>query len=208
MTAWALVPCLEAQAPTGEVTRIVDGLNDRLSQLRDLSADFTQTIESLNQSRHEEGHLYMARSGRARWEYDHPETRIWVMNGDRVVDYDPGQNLLVVRTVDEAYYDRLPLMSVFGRRNFTDEFERFSLLPASEGHVAGSRVLRAVPKRDTDIGDIVIEVDPVSFDIRRLFVRFDNGDTNDLTFSNILVNTGLTDALWDFVPPPGTDVLD
>jgi outer membrane lipoprotein-sorting protein len=58
------------------------------------------------------------------------------------------------------------------------------------------------------VEDIMLEVDPQSFDIRRLLMRYRDGSTNDFVFNAVLTNTGLTDALWEVVPAPGTDIID
>lgn len=200
-----------AQQSTRENSRIVDGLNDHLAQVRDMSADFVQILDDgLNQPQRQEGHLYLERSGRARWEYDYPQTRLYVVSGNVVTDYMPGENMLRRRSVDDETIERIPLMSVLGRRNLRDEFERIDLMSpdAVQPQTPGTRVLRLVPSRESGIEDIVLEVDPASFDIRRLIMRYRDGSTNDFLFSSILTNTGLTDGLWEVVPLPGTDVVD
>ena len=47
-----------------------------------------------------------------------------------------------------------------------------------------------------------------SFDLRRLRMRYQDGSTNDIVFDAIVTNVGLTDALWEIVPAPGTDIVD
>jgi outer membrane lipoprotein-sorting protein len=199
-----------AQTPTEEVVRIVDGVTGYLEGIRDMSADFVQVVEfGLNQTRREKGHVYLDQSGKARWEYLDPETRFWVMDGNTVRDYIPGENLFRVATVDPAYFDRLPLMSLFGRRNLDREFE-FRLLEreTAGARLEGTRILRVIPERETDIRDILIEVDAVSFELRRLFIEAGDGSTNDLVFENVLTNTGLSDSLWKLVPPEGTEIIE
>ena len=200
-----------AQDSTAENARIVDGVNDRLAEIRDMSADFVQILDDgLNQPRREEGHLYLERSEKARWEYDYPETRLFVVDGNVMSDYLPAENLLRRRVVEGEVFDRIPLMSILGRDNLRNEFARIDLLDreSARPEVEGTRVLRLLPRRETAVEDIVIEVDPQSFDIRRLLMRYRDGSTNDLVFSGILTNTGLTDGLWEIVPAPGTDIID
>jgi len=200
-----------AQNPTAEVERIVDGLNRYLAEVRDMSADFVQIQDNgLNQPRREEGHVYLHRSRKMRWEYDRPEVKIYVVDGDRESDYLPGENLLRRRRVDERFYDQVPLMSILGRQNVMDEVYQTRLLPIGtpEARVEGARALRLVPRRESDVQDIFLEVDPESFDIRRLKMTYVNGDTTDFVFSNVQTNIGLSDALWEIVPAPGTDIVD
>lgn len=190
-----------------DLGRVVDGINDQLAATHDLSADFVQIIEQdLEPTFREEGHVYLRDSGDARWEYDLPTARMFLTDGDIAVEYTPGENLMRRRRVEPGEFDLLPLMSVLGRRNLRDEFERFETLTA-DPQVEGMRVIRAYPKRESSIEYIVIEADPASFVIRRLLVK-SPGQTNDLRFNNVLTNTGLTDALFEFEPPSGTEIVD
>jgi outer membrane lipoprotein carrier protein len=196
-----------AQAPASEVARIVDGISDRLAGTRDMSADFVQVSGSLNRTHRDEGHVYLTGSGKARWEYDHPETRLFVYDGNISLEYRPEDNMARIQRIGEDAYGRLPLMSVLGRRNLREEFQEFQLL-TSAPQVEGASVLQAFPRRQSDIERIVIEADPQSFQVRRLFIEYVGGSSNDLIFDNVMTNTGLSDALFEFVPPAGTDIVD
>jgi outer membrane lipoprotein-sorting protein len=115
-----------------------------------------------------------------------------------------------MRSIPPEAYDAMPLMSVFGRRNLIDLFGEFQLLDPAGATVAGTHVVRAYPKQETDVEHIVIETGetaPGEFVIRRLFIQYTNS-SNDIVFSNVLTNTGLSDGLWELDVPSGTDVVD
>jgi outer membrane lipoprotein-sorting protein len=193
------------------IDRVVQGLNRELAGMRDMTGDFVQIVASpLNETTRQEGHVYLARGGRARWEYDLPETEVYLYDGDTSYEYKPAQNLYRMRSIPPEAYDAMPLMSVFGRRNLIDLFGEFQLLDPAGATVAGTHVVRAYPKQETDVEHIVIETGetaPGEFVIRRLFIQYTNS-SNDIVFSNVLTNTGLSDGLWELDVPSGTDVVD
>jgi len=65
-----------------------------------------------------------------------------------------------------------------------------------------------VPKRKTDLKDVIIEVDPKTYFIRRLAMTHNDGSRSDFVFSNIRENTGLEKSLFEFKRPPGVTVVE
>jgi outer membrane lipoprotein-sorting protein len=63
------------------------------------------------------------------------------------------------------------------------------------------------PKRKTDIKDVVMEVDPANYQIRRLILDHVDGSQSDFIFSNIRTNTGLKETFFDFKVPEGVQVV-
>jgi outer membrane lipoprotein carrier protein len=195
-----------AQDATSELTRLVDGLNDRLATTGNLSADFVQVVEFLNQTTREEGHVYLSAPNRSRWEYDSPTRKLVVTDGEIATEYTPAENFARRRRMEDGEAGLMPLVSVLGRRNLREEFQQFELL-SGPPRVEGTRVIRAYPRRESDIEQIVIEADPETFIIRRLLV-IRRSQRNDLVFNNVLTNVGMSEGLFSFDPPPGTDLVD
>lgn len=195
-----------AQDATSELIRIVDGLNERLADTRNLSADFVQEVEVLNQTTREEGHVYLSAPNRSRWEYDSPTRKVFVTDGEIATEYTPAENLARRRRMEDGEADLMPLVAVLGRRNLREQFQQFELL-SGPPLVEGTRVIRAYPRQESDIEQIVIEADPETFIIRRLVV-IRRSQRNDLVFSNVLTNVGMSEDLFSFEPPPGTDLVD
>ena len=98
-------------------------------------------------------------------------------------------------------------MFLLGRSNLRSEFTSFSE-PSIKPVVAGTRVVRMTPKRKTDLKDLIMEVDPATFQIRRLVLDHNDGSRNEFTFSNIRTNTGLKAAQFEFKIPPGVQVIE
>ena len=64
------------------------------------------------------------------------------------------------------------------------------------------------PRRAGDVRELLLEVDPVSFDIRRLRITHRDGARTDFLFDEIESNTGLDSSLFEFEVPPGVELVD
>ncbi len=186
---------------------LVEGVERTFAQMKDFSADFIQIFQdALNRRQQESGHLYLMRPRMMRWEYKNPEDKIFVSDGKTVYYYVPADRQVNKEAVKESFDDRVPLMFLLGRSNLRNEFTRFELLnmkPLFEG----LKVVRMYPKRKTDLQEVLMEVDPANYQIRRLLLAHQDGSRSEFIFSNIRTNTGLRANMFDFKVPPGVDVV-
>jgi len=160
----------------------------------------------LNRKQQESGHLYLMRPRMMRWEYKNPEDKLFVSDGKTVYYYVPADRQVNKEAVKESFDDRVPLMFLLGRSNLRNEFTRFELLN-TKPFVEGLKVVRMYPKRKTDLQEVVMEVDPANYQIRRLVLAHKDGSRSEFIFSNIRTNTGLRANMFDFKVPPGVDVV-
>ena len=186
---------------------LVEGVERTFAQMKDFSSDFIQIFQdALNRKQQESGHLYLMRPRMMRWEYKNPEDKLFVSDGKTVYYYVPADRQVSKEAVKESFDDRVPLMFLLGRSNLRNEFTRFELLntkPFSEG----LKVVRMYPKRKTDLQEVLMEVDPANYQIRRLLLAHKDGSRSEFIFSNIRTNTGLRASMFDFKVPPGVDVV-
>jgi len=197
-----------AAAPVPDTNTIIDGVDRTFARMQDFSADFVQIAQdSLNQRQQEEGHLYLMRPRKMRMEYKNPEEKLFVSTGKDVYWYVPMDRQVQVDKVKEALDDRIPLMFLVGRSNLRGEFEKFTRLstkPVMEGAVA----ISMTPKKKTDLKQLIIEVDPTSYQLRRLALTHDDGSHSEFRFSNIRLNAKLNSSLFEFTPPPGVRIVE
>src|SRR5262249_44911957 len=109
--------------------------------------------------------------------------------------------------VKDTFDDRMPLMFLLGRSNLSNEFTQFSLLN-TKPLLEGTKVVRMYPKRKTDLKEIVMEVDPANYQVRRLLLTHADDQRMQFIFSNIRVNTGLQASMFDFKTPSGVRVVE
>lgn len=187
---------------------LVDGVEKKLERMKDLSAKFVHIYEDpLNRTHREEGHLYLRRPKMMRWEYQTPEEKLFVSDGESVHLYLPSSRQVNRESVDETFDDRIPLMFLLGRSELSREFDRIDLLREIP-QVEGTRLLRMYPRRESYVEHVLLEVNPLNFDIQRLRIVHKDGAASEFLFSEIESNVGLDDSLFDFEIPPGVQVID
>jgi outer membrane lipoprotein carrier protein len=196
------------QAPAPSLNTLVDGVSRSFAQMKDFTADFIQVFEDpLNRKQQESGHLYLKRSRMMRWEYRSPEGNLFISDGKTVYFYVPADRQVNKEAVRDTFDDRIPLMFLLGKSDLRNEFTRFELLN-TKPFLQGTRVVRMYPRRKTDLSEVVMEVDPANFQIRRLLLTHSDSSRQEFIFSNIRTNTGLRASLFDFKVPAGVQVVE
>ena len=142
-----------------------------------------------------------------RWEYQRPEGNLFISDGKTVYFYVPADRQVNKEAVRDTFDDRIPLMFLLGRGDLRSEFTRFELL-STKPFLQGTKVVRMYPRRKTDLSEVVMEVDPANFQIRRLLLTHSDGSRQEFIFSNIRINTGVRTSLFDFKVPAGVEVVD
>lgn len=197
----------DASKRATEVYDLVHGVERTFAQMTDFNADFVQIDQNpLNRSTQGSGHLYLMKPRRMRWEYKKPEEELFVSDGKTVYFYVPGDHQVNKEPVKETFDERIPLMFLLGRSNLTGEFTDFVGLN-TKPFLDGTKVIQMHPKRKTDLKDVVMEVDPANYQIRRLLLHHTDGSQSEFIFSNIRTNTGLKADLFDFKVPSGVQVV-
>jgi outer membrane lipoprotein carrier protein len=198
---------LTQSAATPSLDSVIEGVSRTYGRMADFSADFVQVEQnSLNRRDQGTGHLYLMRPRMARYEYTQPEPQVFVSDGKTVYMYIPADRQVTKDKVSEALDNRIPLLFLVGRANLRGEFESFERL-SIKPVVEGSVVIKMKPKRKSDLMELIMEVDPQKYLIRRLVLVQGDGSRSDLTFSNIQTNTGLKKTFFDFKIPPGVRVV-
>jgi outer membrane lipoprotein carrier protein len=197
-----------AKPPVSNFNAVIDGVDRTFARMRDFSADFVQIQQNnLNQKQQGVGHLYLMRPRKARYEYAKPEEQLFVSDGKNLYFYVPADRQVQKGTIRETFDDRIPLMFLVGQSDLRGEFTSFELL-STPPEIPGTMVIRMHPKRKTDLKELVMEVEPESYLIRRLQLQRNDGSRFEFRFSNIRVNSGLKSDLFDFKVPAGVRVVE
>ena len=196
------------QVPAPNLDTLVGGVERSFATMKDFSADFVQIFQDpLNQKQQESGHLYLMRPRMMRWEYTNPEEKLFVSDSKNVYLYVPADRQVSKEAVKDTFDDRMPLMFLLGRSDLRNEFTRFELLN-TRPFLEGTKVLRMYPRRKTDLSEVIMEVDPANYQVRRLLLAHKDGSKSEFIFSNIRVNTGIKASLFQFKVPAGVEIVD
>jgi outer membrane lipoprotein carrier protein len=176
--------------------------------VRTLHAAFTQEYSAWDRNRVESGDVYLERGGKMRWEYQQPETKLFLSDGKEVLLYVPSQKQLTRTPIKESGDVRVPFEILVSHLNLRRAFSKVEFVDSVQPLQPGDRVLRAYPKHGYEevYKDVLVELTP-AFDIRRLTVRYPDGTSMKFTFDQISRNVPVRPAMFEFTPPEGTEVI-
>jgi outer membrane lipoprotein carrier protein len=193
---------------TPDINVIIDGLQRKYSRMRGLEADFVQVYQGANgQTAREAGHLLLKRPGKARWDYGEPERKLFVSDGRNIFFYVAGERQATQTTVRESADPQIPFLFLLGRGNLRRDFSRIEVAGNENPAGAGNLMLRLVPKRaPEEFKQLLVEVDPSSFQVKRMVIFERNGARMDFLLSNVREDHLAPDSQFQFTPPQGVSV--
>jgi outer membrane lipoprotein-sorting protein len=231
VTALALSPALVAGAPTtatapagtpalnlpaldeaGRLETILARFDQAQASIRTLEADFDELKELalLADSVEGHGHFYYATPNQAKWEYLQPEARVFLISDNSLTQYFPGEKILERRDLRAANTNRL--FKLFGIGQSSKDLEEFYVISLGDDLAAGRRFdppgktyqliltprRRAVEKR---VARVRIWVGDQDFLPRAMKMEEADGDFTYWVFSDVLINNGLAEGVFDLEVP-------
>lgn len=187
-----------AQADDGERQ-----LRAFLSDLDSLRAGFEQKLfnESGELLETAEGELYLQRPGKFNWTYQSPYQQQIITDGNTLWIYDQDLEQVTIRNMGESM-QASPAAILGGSANIDELYDITEL-----GELEGYDWVRLESRNDdSQYSDV-----RMGFDGRELgmMILSDNlSQTTRIDFSNVVLNTDIDAARFEFTPPPDVDVID
>ena len=177
-------------------------LNDYLSSLQTLQADFDQYVFDTSGTvlKSSSGKMYMQRPGQFRWHYTQPHEHLIVADGERVWLYDKGLQQVTVRRIAETV-GTTPLAVLSGAIAVDSAFS-----VSAEYERDGIRWFQLTPKdSQADFKTLIIGFADTRLAVIELTDNF--AQRTQLRLKNVDQNPTLKSGLFRFKPPPGADVV-
>jgi chaperone LolA len=199
------VPATTSSEPAA-LNQLINGLQSKYQRLQTLTADFTQVYNAPGErTRRESGQLQLKKPGKMRWAYATPEVKFYVSDGKVIYEYIPAERTATRTSAKQTDDWRAPFMFLLGRGNLRRDFARIEL--ANEAPVrAGHRVLRLIPKRRSDLRELLVEIEPHSLSLARLSLLKAGNARIDFLLNNVQENAVIADSIFNFQPPAGVNV--
>ncbi|AOS97975.1 Outer-membrane lipoprotein carrier protein precursor [Microbulbifer aggregans] len=184
---------------TGALADATDDLSRLLQPLGAISGKFKQTLidergEVLQKS---SGTFSVQRPGKLRWETGEPFPQLLVTNNRKLWLYDPDLEQVTIRPVDNRLKET-PALLLGGK---VEEIRSSFDVNAKDG------AFQLTPKR----ADAPFKAMEIRFSNQGLpsgmTVRDGMGQTTKIQFNRVQANPKLTDSLFNFKPPAGTDII-
>ncbi len=193
----------------------VDQLQLTYRQAKDWQADFVQStyVDLLKQTVQKKGNLKVKKPGKLRIEYQEEGGRLYVSDGKKLWVYSPddGQVELFPKLSKILAREALTFLEGWGEVEKEFNVNAHSAQEKRDSMIRDQAlsILKLVPKKkDSSIEQIFLGLDAKKdFLVRELTFLNASGNRTHYLFSNIKINLGLKDELFDFKIPEGVTVI-
>lgn len=178
----------------------------------DLTAEFTQVYQSQFSAKAvtQAGQVAFRKPGMMRWNYTSPAARAFVADGETLWVYDAAEKQVTIVEHFKTAQAPEAVSFLWGQGDIAAQFN-VALAPGESlvnAKVAGVLKLALTPKAPTPaVKELRAEVNTGSWRITRAVLTDTAGNRNELKFSAFKANQKLPAAQFQFVPPPGTEIL-
>jgi len=192
MIAAPLALALALAAPAEALAQKVQTFYERTG---DLEARFVQTYTyaAFGRSQVSKGTLRVKKPGKLRWDYEEPARKTIVVNGSRLVQYEPEANQAYVDEHFDASAMSAAVTFLLGKGRLDREFEI-----AADG---GSRLVLTPRRPDPRVARVTLTVG-AGGEVTATRVEDGSGNVNAVAFENLRRNVGLSDELFVIELPP------
>jgi outer membrane lipoprotein carrier protein len=204
MIAAALTLALASTAAAPEAPALAGKVQAYYEKTKDFAANFVQTYtySAAGRSQTSRGTLRVKKPGKLRWDYLDPSKKTIVVNGARLVQYEPEENQAYVDEHFDASAMSAAVTFLLGKGKLAREFE----LSAE----AANRLVLTPRKPDARVDRVVLTVTD-SGEVTDTRVVDGSGNVNEVEFQKLQRNVGLKDDVFDLelpkdvhlVKPPG-----
>ena len=192
----AAAPAAAGPPAAPDATALARKVQGFYESTRDLRARFVQTYTyaALGRRQVSKGALEVKKPGRMRWDYESPTPKTIVVNGSRLVQWEPEANQAYVDEKFDATAMSAAVTFLIGKGSLEKEFQ----LSSGEGGTLVLRPLKPDPRVDT----VTLTAGPDG-EVTRTRVVDGQGNVNDIAFEEIRRNSGIPDARFELVLPAG-----
>ena len=201
-------------APNPEAVALIERVEAVHQSLPHFEARFEQRFSPriFGRDRVETGRLTVKRPARMRWDYEAPEPKVFVSDGQSTWFHVPADQQVVVGAfgsegpgADSRSGAMNPLEFLTGDSTILDHFDA---LVASEAADPGLRTVALVPRRtNSEITSLSLTVNGESGLIEGIESEDVEGNRTTFRFTDFRFGASPDDSLFTFTIPPGTDVV-
>jgi outer membrane lipoprotein carrier protein len=187
---------------------VLKEIQNRYEKTNDFEASFIQEYvgKGMRQSTRGEGKVYFKKKGMMRWDYTVPSQKL-ISDGHTLWYYQPDEKQVLVSDVSSLLKEKTPLAFLAGEGNLSRDFN-FLNLNESVSDKEDNFVIELAPKESMGtLSKLVLTADKKTYTILQTDVFDGLGNLTRTRFINIKTNVGVSASLFQFVAPPGTEVI-
>ena len=200
---WLLASFPSAYGSDAETA--LTGMQRRYASVQTISGSFRLSYSDQSIEQVESGEFWLKKPAFMRWEYHQPEEKLFIADGEETFFYEPLDRHVTVQSFTADELLSTPLKFLLGA---DDIQESFTIEPGTEFGMKseGTQVVRLIPKNETEYAFLILEIDTLSYDLRRLAIREKGGNTLEYLFSDLKTNVKVSDKKFRFKIPEDAEV--
>jgi outer membrane lipoprotein carrier protein len=188
-----------------QLETILQGIEKRY-KAADFTARFdqTSTVKAMNISDTARGKIMVKKPNMMRWEYEAPEPQTIITDGIQLWVYRKVDNQVMIGKAPRFFGRGKGAGFLSDIRTLRDQFDIAEETPPNEQVFR----LKLLPKEATDdIALIYLTVSRATFEVMQVVTLNAYEDETRIVISGYAFGVGLTDDLFRFEAPEGTDIL-
>lgn len=169
--------------------------------IKDVKGSFIQksTIRDLDKTETYKGTFFIKPPLKMKWEYKGKTAQDLTINNDTVLIYKRGDNQAYKSRFDRQTYGQTPVALLGGFGNIKEEF--------TASGKGDSIILK--PRRPIgNVTSISVGTTEEGFPIRSFTIHDSYSNVIEIVLSDVKINTGLKDSLFDLSLPKGVNVFE
>lgn len=192
-----------------------DLIQQRYETLKTFKADFVQELTNVASGEVDErkGQIWFKQPSQVRWDTEQPEKELLVMGPEVAWNYIESEELALKYNVSSILDSKTILRFISGKANLKEDFViRADWEGAEQVKEKWGRsytVLKLIPK-EAEPGMVLayVGVEPDTGLLRQVMIVDFYGNGNELRLSDVELNVDLTEDMFTFTPPAGTQIED
>jgi len=193
-----------------DLDSVIDQVQSAYEKTTSFDAKFTQLAEvkSLGRKQKAEGIAYIKKPGKMRWNYLSPEKQFIISNSSKIWFYFPEDNQLMEEKVKDFFQSKSPLLFLTGKAKLRELFIiQFHRQPKKDT-LSTDHLLEMTPrKQEATYRKIILKVRKKDYQIVGVTVEDLLGNTTQIQFQDVNINSEIDNSLFEFDPPKGVELL-
>ena len=194
-------------AQAQDLISAIHGMESRYAAVQTATGHFQQTYRAPGMEQKESGVFWLKKPGLMRWEYEKPEEKLFIADGQKCFLYVPQDRQVTVQPLSPSDLRSTPLAFLLGERNVA---QNYAYSQESEFHPIFNNtiLMRLTPRKYEEMyAFLVLELDNNTHEIRRVTLREHNGSTSEFILSNVATNIKVESKQFRFTPPRGVEEI-
>jgi outer membrane lipoprotein carrier protein len=209
----------------GEAAELTARLEARYRSAKTLQATFLERYsENGRLLRSESGTAYFRRPGKMRWEYEAPESDLFLVDGKTAWFYVPADHAVTRVPARQSADYRTPMALLAGEMKVSRICSYVDLAVGEKAQTPGDVVLHCAVRgaenqaarrgsasgaaHDMQTDEVLFEVVPQSGDLARILVRQAGGVEIEFRFANWRLDPPLPEPMFRFQVPSGVAIVN